>query len=453
MFRTLLCLRDQHDLGLVVLAAIICLTSSFAAIQLMQAALRAETGRKLRWLCLAGATTGFGVWATHFIAMLAYNPGIRFGFDITLTLASLLVAVIVTGAGMALAVYRPFRHADWAGGALVGSGIGAMHFIGMAAVEVPARIQLAPDLVIASLTLGALLAAGATALSVRASRVGHVAAAAGVLVLAIVSLHFTAMGAVTVVPDPTRVMTGVSLSPARMSTLIATAAFGVLLAGLITALFGQKLYRLRSETENRHRLVLDSLQDYAICMLDTEGHVTEWNRGAEAIKGYEASEIIGQHFSVFYSEDAQRAGEPKYVLQLALEHGSYREPEALRVRKDGSTFWVDLVVTAIYDQNGKHIGFSKVTRDITARKEDEARINYMAQHDALTGLPNRLRFLEQLDQDLALAGTRAEQVAVIGIDLDGFKEINDQKGHAAGDAVLRVLGDRLKALAIGHERV
>lgn len=453
MFRTLFCIRDQHNPGLVVLAALICLTASFAAIHLMQWAQRADKSERLKWLCLAGVATGFGVWATHFIAMLAYNPGVPFSFDITLTFLSLVVAIVVTGSGLGLAVYHPFKGATWTGGAVAGLGIGAMHFLGIAAVQVAARIQWAPDLVVAALLLGAGLASYATAMAARATRHLHTAAAAGLLVLAIVSLHFTAMGALTVVPDPSRGVSGIALSPTHMSTVIATAAFSVLLGSLLTALFGQKLKRARSESEDRHRLVFESLQDYAICMLDAEGNITDWNRAAETIKGYTTAEIVGRNISLFYPEEAQKAGEPRYILQLALEHGSYREAEARQVRKDGSIFWADLVVTALYDQDGKHIGFSKITRDITARKDDEARINHMAQHDALTGLPNRLQFLTMLEQDLALADARDEHVAVIGIDLDGFKEINDQKGHATGDEVLRVLGDRLQALICGHERV
>ena len=453
MFRTLYCIRDQHDLGLVLLAAIICLSASYAAVHLMRWAQRNTDSQRLKWLSLSGLAIGFGTWATHFVAMLAYNPGVRLGFDVALTLMSLLVALIVTTGGLALAVYAPFKRSAWAGGAIAGSGIGAMHFLGMAAVEIPARILWAPDLVISAVVLGAVLAACAIAVAAQASTLLGKCAAAGLLVCAIVSLHFTAMGAVTIVPDPTRVLTGVMLSPTHMSTLIATAVFGVLIASLLIALYSQKLDRMRSEAENRHRLVFESLQDYAICMLDTDGNVTDWNRAAETIKGYAAAEIIGRNFSIFYPEAAQKAGEPRYILQLALEHGSYREPEAQRVRKDGSIFWVDIVVTPLYDQNGKHIGFSKVTHDITSRKDDQARINYMAQHDALTGLPNRLHFLEALNQDLALASARDEQLALIAIDLDGFKEINDHKGHATGDEVLRVLGARLRALAVGYERV
>ncbi|EGF92803.1 morA [Asticcacaulis biprosthecium C19] len=453
MFRTLFCLRDQHDYGLVLLAVVICLTSSFAAIHLLHWSQRAEASQRIKWLSLAGVATGFGIWATHFIAMLAYNPGIPLGFNISLTLISLIIAIAITGSGLALAVYQPFRHAAWAGGAIAGSGIGAMHFIGMAAIEVPAQILWAVDLVAASVVLGAGLAAAAVAVAARGNTRLHIAGATGLLVLAIASLHFTAMGAVTIQPDPTRITSGVQLSPTHMSTLIAVSAFSVLLGSLLAALFGQKLDKVRARNENRYRLMVESVKDYAICMLDVDGNVTDWNRAAQDIKGYKAEEILGRNFSIFYTPQEQKDGEPRHILDLALHSGSYHEPEGQRVRKDGTTLWVDLVITPMFDEDGRHIGFSKVTRDITSRKRDEARITYMARHDALTGLPNRTHFLDLLDKDLAVANARGEQVAVIGIDLDGFKEINDQNGNATGDEVLRILGTRLKSIVYGQEAI
>jgi len=120
------------------------------------------------------------------------------------------------------------------------------------------------------------------------------------------------------------------------------------------------------ESEQRFRMLVQGVRDYAIYMLDTEGNVTNWNAGAEAIKGYSASEIVGQHFSRFYTPEDQERAEPKRALQTALHEGKY-EREAWRVRKDGSLFFAHVVLDPIFDENGRHIGFAKVTRDITER--------------------------------------------------------------------------------------
>jgi PAS domain S-box-containing protein len=131
-------------------------------------------------------------------------------------------------------------------------------------------------------------------------------------------------------------------------------------------------YEILRESEERFRLLVEGVKDYAIFMLDVEGRVTTWNPGVRRIKGYEPEEIIGEHFSIFYTREDVERGHPEEVLGLAAADGRYEE-EGIRVRKDGSTFWADVVITALTDEVGDLRGFAKVTRDITARKEAEVR--------------------------------------------------------------------------------
>ncbi len=127
--------------------------------------------------------------------------------------------------------------------------------------------------------------------------------------------------------------------------------------------------RLR-QNEEFFRLLVESVRDYAIFMLDTEGNVASWNEGARRIKGYEAHEIIGRHFSTFYSEQDVREGKPARELVEARDRGSV-EDEGWRLRKDGSRFWANVVITAVHDPVGNLRGYAKVTRDITERREAE----------------------------------------------------------------------------------
>jgi PAS domain S-box-containing protein len=115
------------------------------------------------------------------------------------------------------------------------------------------------------------------------------------------------------------------------------------------------------------QLLVESVEDYAIFMLDVDGHVLTWNRGAERIKGYSASEIIGRHFSLFYPREDAAAGRPETWLRVALRDG-HVEQEGWRVRKDGSRFWANVVITALYDQQRRLRGFAKVTRDLSERR-------------------------------------------------------------------------------------
>ena len=122
------------------------------------------------------------------------------------------------------------------------------------------------------------------------------------------------------------------------------------------------------ESEQRFRMLVEGIRDCAIYMLDANGRVTNWNSGAQLIKGYTANEIVGQHFSRFYTEEDRAAGEPARALETALREGKY-EREAWRVRKDGSLFWANVLIDPIYDEKGEHIGFAKITRDATERKK------------------------------------------------------------------------------------
>ena len=122
------------------------------------------------------------------------------------------------------------------------------------------------------------------------------------------------------------------------------------------------------ESEQRFRLLIQGVRDYAIYMLDPEGRITNWNAGAEAIKGYTEAEIVGEHFSHFYTEEDKAAGLPQEALATALREGRY-EREAWRVRKDGTHFWASVVIDPIHDQAGNFVGFAKITRDITEKKK------------------------------------------------------------------------------------
>jgi PAS domain S-box-containing protein len=122
--------------------------------------------------------------------------------------------------------------------------------------------------------------------------------------------------------------------------------------------------------EQRYRLLVDAISDYAIFMLDPSGHVASWNEGARRFKGYEAEEILGRHFSCFYTEEERTAGRPEQVLATAAREGSY-EHEGWRVRKDGECFWASVVVDPIRSESGELLGFAKITRDLTDRRQAE----------------------------------------------------------------------------------
>ena len=155
------------------------------------------------------------------------------------------------------------------------------------------------------------------------------------------------------------------------------------------------------ENEARFRLIVHSVRDYAIFMLDPNGRVATWNEGAERIKGYTADEIIGQHFSVFYPQDAIVTQFPQYELKVATATGRF-EDEGWRVRKDGSLFWASVIITALRDETGKLVGFAKVTRDLTERRRAQERALADARRVADMEASNRAKseFLATLSHEL-----------------------------------------------------
>jgi diguanylate cyclase (GGDEF)-like protein len=321
MFRVLSCLTFEHDLRLVGLAGIVCFLASLAAINLFHRAVATKGRTRVVWLGTAGAASGCGIWATHFIAMLAYDPGLGVNYNITLTVLSLLLAAGLTASGLSVAVYNRNSWATCAGGALVGGGVACMHYLGMSALEMPGHIAWSWDLVAASVLIGMMFGAASLWIAIHSTGTSGMLTAGVLLTLAIVSHHFTAMGAVEIVPDPGRVVNALSLSPAWMAIGIASAAVAVLAMSLAGA-------------------------------------------------------------------------------------------------------FVD--------------------------KRTAERIAHMAHHDALTGLPNRAAFTAQFATVLERSAAARSGFAILCVDLDRFKEINDLFGHSAGDLVLRQVADRLLAAVKGQ---
>ncbi|PWW03943.1 diguanylate cyclase/phosphodiesterase [Hoeflea marina] len=321
MFTVLGCIENDHNIWLVLVAALVCALGSWNVLGLFDRASGTSGLQRAGWLFLTALASGAAIWCTHFIAMLAYEPGVPVGFDPVLTIISLLIAVGGAGFGFFVATSGSGRSAPGIGGGVVGLSVAVMHYAGMAAYRPQGIISWNPTFLTASVLLCVMLAAAAIHIALRAVHPSRKMLAASVLVLAIVTLHFTGMAAFSVVP---MTIDGSYSNPAAMQAL------AVVVAG------------------------------------------------------------------------------------VAL-----------------------LVVGA---------GFASWVIDKSARGESVERLRYMAMNDNLTGLPNRASFNDRLASSLTEADAAGSRVALVGIDLNRFKEINDVRGHAAGDKVLEALAARMQGL-------
>jgi NO-binding membrane sensor protein with MHYT domain/methyl-accepting chemotaxis protein len=376
MDRILTCLTAQHDWRLVVVAAVVCFLASLTAITLFYRA-RATSGHaRAVWLAAAGAATGSGIWATHFLAMLAYEPGVQIAYNVQLTTVSLLAAAIVTAGGLSVAVLFPSRWAAPIGGGIIGAGVACMHYLGMAAVELPGHVDWDIPLVVASIIAGMIFGALALMVAVRWRRRWALFTAALLLTLAIISHHFTAMGAVEIVPDPARTFTGLALSPGSLAIAIASVAVAILGVSLISAFVDHRL-------DDQGRLLAITLNNMTqgVVLFDTSGrlvvcndrYLEMYNLPADVVKpGAKLIDIIrlrAKHGNlprdpVQYHDDIMRAMAAGKELSFVNEAPDGRAISVVNRPVAGTSYWV-----------GSH-------DDITDRLSSERKNALMKEQDA-----------------------------------------------------------------------
>jgi NO-binding membrane sensor protein with MHYT domain/two-component sensor histidine kinase len=225
------CLMQQHDYRLAVLGLLVCAFGSYGAIALLNHAQTAHGRAWWIWLTATAVASGFSIWATHFIFMLAFSPGGPAGYDLILTLLSLFAAIVLTGLAYCVATSGGWQ-ARAVGGATVGGGIAAMHYTGMAAFHIGGFIVWDSVLVVISIALGCTFGTAALVIGSGKTLLGDRLQGALLLTLAIVSLHFTAMGAASIVRDPTVAVAESALPPDVMAIAVALAGLAILVLSL-----------------------------------------------------------------------------------------------------------------------------------------------------------------------------------------------------------------------------
>jgi len=420
------CIVNEHDFRLVGLAAVICTLASLTAVTLLHHVRKSAGQMRFVWLAVAATATGFGIWATHFIAMLAFSPGVSSGYNVALTAVSLVAAILLTGVGLWVAVLDVVPGGKWLGGMIVGGGIAAMHYTGMAAFEVAGWIIWNPTLVAVSIALGALIGAVALPVGLRHDVTAWRVYGALLLTLAICSHHFTAMGAASILPDPTIYVSKSALPTSWLAIGVALASFMIIVlafGGL--ALDVRDRRRVELETDRMRGLANAAVEGLIVCDGD---FVATMNNSFALLAGVANQDAAGVKLEKYFPDEATRLklfGRPNQPVEAELRQA------------DGTPVPVELILRPI-EFAGKH-SHAIAVRDLRARRKAEQHIRFLAHHDALTGLPNRSSFNLKLDQEIESAKASGQSLAVLCLDLDRFKEVNDLFGHAAGDALLQTV--------------
>ncbi|KJE35718.1 hypothetical protein UF64_06160 [Thalassospira sp. HJ] len=433
MYRIYDCLAHQHDIVLVLVALLIGLGGIHTAFNLYARACIGRLRQKIAWLFLTGVVTGGGIWATHFIAMMSYDPTVPVGYEPVETAVSLAIAIAATTIGFAIAsVGGPHRlMSRIVGGLVVGLGISAMHFTGMSAISVPGVISWHMDIVIAAIVMGALFGIVSLWLVGAAQTERQKLLGKASLTIAVATMHFSAMGALIITPDPTVPVPEQLISQEYLAVGVAVVAAILIAIGFVTALVDRQL---RDHVSNHMRILGDSAIEALV--LTQNGRVIDANDSFLKLGGVSRAEILDCDFlSEWLSATpaAFKSGEISYAeTNLSWTNNSEIPVEVVRREIPADEISDATVIFGL--------------RDLRERRAAEHHIRFLAEHDSLTKLLNRTTFNDRLAAALQKSDKTGTPATVMCIDFDHFKELNDSYGHIAGDHALRELGERLSKL-------
>jgi len=436
------CITQQHDLRLVIVAGFICFLAAYCAFSLLGRAVGASRKARVWWIGAGAVATGSGVWATHFIAMIAFQPNLPAGYQAGPSALSILVAVLVSGLGLAVSMMRRIGM-PLLGGAIIGAGIGAMHYIGMSALVVPGVVLYDTPYVVASLLIGMVGGGIAALVGLKKFDTTHRLSAAILLTLGIVGLHFTGMAGTAIMPDPSVPVPAQAISPIALAIAVTAVTLMILCFSLAGAILDEHLVSRSAKeaerlaaSETRFRQLTEAT--FEGILMHKGGRIVDTNHSMAELMGMSQEALIGRDVMDCVA-DTSRPMLRKYVTddieaacEIELKHA------------DGTLIPAEVLTRTIRTEHGNgHDTQVLAVRDIRERKEAEERIRHMAHHDSLTGLPNRRMFMDRLTQVLARSKRDGTTVAVLCLDLDRFKHVNDLGGHAAGDELLRQVAKRL----------
>ncbi|WP_233522920.1 bifunctional diguanylate cyclase/phosphodiesterase [Peribacillus saganii] len=450
-----------YQISLVVLSIIIAIIASYAALALSVQLIKAKGLNRYIWLWMGAFAMGMGIWAMHFIAMLAFHLSIPVSYNKALVITSIIPAIISSGIAFFI-ISRPTMMGKIQvilGAFFMATGIVSMHYTGMDAMEMGAMIEYNPLLWVLSAVIAFVASLVALNLLFFISQNHNTprmwwrkAGSSLIMGIAISGMHYTGMAAATFKAHP-HGNTSVSLFDSSILAYCIGIGMLVIFGLVFISIFVDKKFESQSiKFESKFRSVIESATD-AIILADRKGSMISWNKGAESMFGYKDKEVIGKNLEMIIPEryrEAHQSGMKRYLsTQEPQVVGHTVELEGLK--KGGHIFPIELSLATW--KEGENIYFSSIIRDITERKRSEKKINQMVYRDSLTGLPNRRLLHDRLNQALDQAQENKQTLGVMFLDLDRFKYINDTLGHAAGDLLLIEVAKRIQACVAKSDTV
>ncbi|MDR6664872.1 PAS domain S-box-containing protein [Rhizobium sp. 1399] len=363
MFSVIACIRDNHDWRLVVAAVIVCLVGSLTTMLLLFRAQECDVGQRKLWIGTSAFACGVGVWATHFIAMLAYDGGMPISYDLRLTFLSVFLSIFGSWVAILIASEGRTGYSLAFSGLLMALGITAMHMTGMQAIEAPAVIVYDAFTSVVAFCSCAVLATVAFLVFFQLKGMKRFAASSGAFVLAICTLHFISMSSITLVPDPTREVPAMALQPEVLAVIVMVVATGLILMAFGAVFLESHLTDLRG---------LANVSQEGLVIL-REGRIIDTNERFLTLSGWKLAELTGNI--------------PSAVLALIHVGQESDHREMLLIAKDEREIRVEVVTRRIV-YRGRHCDVL-VVRDLTQHRRAGEMSEHLAHHDVSPGSAGR----------------------------------------------------------------
>ena len=434
MYKVFNCIANEHDFAHILMAMFVLGFGTLCALIVFHRGQVAGSVRSRRiWVTASGFVMGLGIWATHFIALLGYRPGFAVVFDGWITLLTPIISVAGFVAVAHLLSADKSTNSRLASAVIATCAVTCMHFFGVSALQSSAVIEYDPATVAVAIVLGFASFCITYLLVSKTDRHARNMLAWAASMTAVISIHFVSASGTTMIPVNGLSQPVWALGTAGVSIVIAIGFGALLIVSALAAVLDTAVQDVRVSENRKLALLADSALE-ALFIVSPQGCIVDANKAAESILGTSREDLRGSDILK--------------IMQLDdLGHISMRDNHDFGERPlylpDGRKVIVEINSRAISDKASAFNVFA--VRDLTQRLRNEARVRTLAYQDPLTGLANRVTFNLALASAIHKGPGGVHDLAVLIINMDEFKDVNDQFGHRAGDLLLKTVATRIKS--------